>query len=76
MDGDGLYTWSDGRSYAGQYMNDKKHGRGKYTWANGKTYDGEWKDGKQHGDGIYFNKETAETKRGRWENGKRMEWYS
>lgn len=46
MDGDGLYTWPDGRNYAGQYLNDKKHGRGKYTWANGKTYDGDWKDGK------------------------------
>ena len=75
MHGDGEYTWEDGRKYSGSYKNDKKHGKGKYTWANGRTYDGDWKDGKQHGDGFYFNPDTGETRKGRWENGKRMEWY-
>jgi hypothetical protein len=30
--GKGLYTWKDGRSYDGEYLNDKKHGFGIYTW--------------------------------------------
>ena len=74
MDGEGLYTWADGRRYQGQYVQDKKHGRGKYTWANGRSYDGEWKDGKQHGEGSYYNPEADVTKRGIWENGKRLQW--
>jgi hypothetical protein len=30
MDGMGLYTWKDGRSYEGEYKDDKKHGFGIY----------------------------------------------
>ena len=28
MDGKGIYRWKDGRSYEGEYCNDKKHGYG------------------------------------------------
>ena len=36
MDGYGVYTWSDGRRYEGQFLKDKKHGKGIHTWADGR----------------------------------------
>lgn len=46
MHGRGLYKWPDGRSYDGEYCDDKKHGYGQYTWADGRQYSGTWKEGK------------------------------
>ena len=51
MSGQGTYTWPDGRTYIGSYVNDKKEGFGTYFWADGRKFEGEWKDGKQHGEG-------------------------
>ena len=28
MDGNGIFEWPDGRTYEGEYENDKKHGMG------------------------------------------------
>ena len=36
MNGKGIFTWTDGRKYEGEYLNDKMHGYGIYTWADGK----------------------------------------
>jgi hypothetical protein len=46
MEGMGLYTWNDGRSYEGFYKDDKKHGFGIYIWADGRKYEGYWVKGK------------------------------
>ena len=46
MEGEGLFTWADGRRYEGQYLSDKKHGYGVFTWPDGRKYEGQWKDGK------------------------------
>ena len=46
MHGKGTYTWSDGRKYEGDYVNDKKEGLGTYTWADGRKYQGLWLNGK------------------------------
>ena len=46
MTGKGEYKWVDGRSYRGEYVNDKKHGYGEYTWADGRRYIGQWENGK------------------------------
>jgi len=40
MHGVGKYVWPDGRSYDGNYENDKKHGHGVYTWSDGRQYSG------------------------------------
>lgn len=32
MDGKGSFIWPDGRSYKGDYKDDKKHGQGLFTW--------------------------------------------
>ena len=46
MHGQGVYTWSDGRKYEGEYYMDKKHGYGIYYWADGRKYEGNWANGK------------------------------
>jgi len=35
MEGRGLFTWSDGRKYDGEYKDDKKHGYGVFEWPDG-----------------------------------------
>ena len=52
-DGQGTYTFPDGRKYVGEWKNGKYHGQGTYTFPNGKKYIGEFKDDKMHGQGIY-----------------------
>jgi hypothetical protein len=32
MDGEGIFTWTDGRKYTGGYKDDKKHGFGLFEW--------------------------------------------
>ena len=54
MEGKGTFTWSDGRVYVGEYLNDKKDGKGEFKWPDGRSYDGKWKNGKQHGIGKYI----------------------
>ena len=44
-EGKGTFTWSDGKSYTGEWKNGKQHGIGKYTSANGETKEGEWDKG-------------------------------
>lgn len=51
--GTGVYRWSDGSKYEGQWFNDSEYGFGVKEYANGDSYRGEWKDGLFHGKGIY-----------------------
>ena len=55
MDGYGVYKWKDGRSYEGEYKQDKKEGMGTYKWSDGRIYIGKWVNGKQNGEGDYIN---------------------
>jgi hypothetical protein len=32
MDGEGKFTWPDGRKYEGEYKDDKKEGYGTFEW--------------------------------------------
>lgn len=57
MHGRGIFIWSDGRKYQGEYINDKKQGFGEFSWPDGRCYKGQWKNGKQDGKGTYRNKE-------------------
>lgn len=80
MDGFGIYTWSDGRTYQGFYKEDKKHGFGIYKWSDSKSYSGWWYEGKQHGLGIYDFKKagggSGKLKFGIWEDGKKVRWFN
>ena len=42
MNGIGIFTWPDGRTYNGSYSNGKKHGFGTYEWADKRKYIGHW----------------------------------
>ena len=49
MKGRGIFSWPDGRSYEGDFVNNHRHGQGRLTWEDGHYYDGEWHEGQQHG---------------------------
>ena len=51
--GQGTYTWSDGRKCVGEYKDGKPNGQGIFTDPNGTMYVGKYKDGKKHGQGTY-----------------------
>ena len=40
MHGKGEYSWTDGRKYSGNYINDKKSGFGVFEWPDGRKYEG------------------------------------
>eukprot|EP00829_Urostomides_striatus_P021452 TRINITY_DN9567_c0_g1_i1.p4 TRINITY_DN9567_c0_g1~~TRINITY_DN9567_c0_g1_i1.p4 ORF type:complete len:104 (-),score=20.43 TRINITY_DN9567_c0_g1_i1:105-416(-) len=71
--GERNFTWSDGRKYVGEYLDDKKHGKGEFIWPDGRKYVGDWENGKQHGKGLYTTADGT-TKEGEWKDGKRIRW--
>lgn len=75
MNGIGKLKLKDDKLYIGEFSDDKKHGYGIYTWEN-KKYLGYWKNDKQHGLGIYFSESDNQGRKGLWEDGKRLEWFS
>jgi hypothetical protein len=46
MHGKGVFSWLDGRTYDGEYSDDKKEGNGIFRWPDGRRYEGQWLDGK------------------------------
>ena len=51
--GKGVYSFSAGSSYDGEWKNGSQNGKGKYTYKNGDVYDGNWLNGKHNGFGKY-----------------------
>ena len=55
--GQGTFTWADGRKYVGAWKDGQRNGQGTFTWANGKfagdSYVGEWKNNIINGQGTY-----------------------
>lgn len=43
-----------GKSYDGEWANERPHGRGVMTLPTGELYRGSFVDGKQHGEGVFF----------------------
>ncbi len=56
--GQGVYTYTNGSVYEGQWVDGRKQGQGKQTQPDGSVYVGEWRDNLQNGKG-----------RMRWANG-------
>lgn len=75
MSGHGIYLYSDGVRYDGEYVDDKKDGYGVYYWTDGRKYEGWWHKGKQHGLGQYVDSTKKTLKFGLWEHGKRVRWF-
>ena len=57
INGYGIYTWTDGSKYVGEYKDDKRHGLGTFTWADGTKYVGGYKDSQPFGYGILIENE-------------------
>ncbi len=56
----GIYYFSNGNKYIGEFKNDKINGLGKMEFQNKDKYEGTFKDGKMEGKGIYKTKEGTE----------------
>ena len=46
MHGQGIHTFSNGDTYAGEFENGKQHGQGTYTFSNESVVTGDWQNGK------------------------------
>ena len=60
--GRGMFTWADGSTYSGQFLENNIEGSGVYQWSDGRKYDGEWKNNKMEGYGVFT-----------WPDGRRYE---
>ena len=47
----GIYIWSDGNKYEGEFVNNTFHGYGIYYFNNNKYYIGQWEDNEKNGYG-------------------------
>jgi hypothetical protein len=74
MNGKGEFFWPDGRKYVGDYKDDKKDGYGEFEWTDGKKYRGYWSNGRQNGEGEYYNPKEGVWKKGKWNEGTRVQW--
>lgn len=45
FEGEGVFSWPDGRRYEGAWLKGKMHGTGKYTTEKGKVRKGQWFNG-------------------------------
>jgi hypothetical protein len=69
MHGKGIYTFSNGEIYEGDFVIGKRHGKGKSTWLDGTTYEGDFANNEFHGKGKYIAS-NGEVYEGYWINGK------
>ena len=67
--GKGLYVFSDGSKFLGEWKDGLYIGQGTYTWTNGDKYEGEYKDGIQNGQGT-LTRPNGGKYVGEWRNGK------
>jgi hypothetical protein len=51
--GHGLYRWSNGRTYVGEWYENQMDGEGVESWPNGSRYQGQFKANKRHGNGTF-----------------------
>lgn len=68
--GHGVYTYTNGSVYEGQWVDGRKQGQGKQMQPDGSIYTGEWRDNQQHGKGRmrWANGDAYE---GQWSDGHR-----
>ena len=65
--GNGVFTYTNGSSYEGEFEHGVRNGYGIFRWATGDSYEGGWKNDKRHGEGVmkYAN---GRVRKGRFEN--------
>ena len=52
-DGFGIFTFTNGSRYVGNWKQNKFHGEGTLEWSNGEVYQGTWVNDDITGYGIY-----------------------
>jgi hypothetical protein len=52
--GQGAFTWPDGRKYVGEYKDNLRNGQGAFTWPDGRKYVGEYKDNLRMGQATFI----------------------
>ena len=65
--GRGVYVWSNGTHYSGEWRNGRQHGQGSLVMPDGSNYQGEWRSGKKHGQGTATYSD-GRVQRGFWTN--------
>ena len=66
--GQGVYVYSNGYRYEGNFIDAKREGAGKLTSPDGESYDGLWANDVFHGQGTYIWANGAKYT-GEWKNG-------
>ena len=70
--GRGECIYSGGSSsYAGEWENDRRHGRGKLSSSHTDSYEGEWRDDLPSGNGV-LQRANGEVEEGRFEEARRL----
>mmetsp|Transcript_19861 Transcript_19861/g.46450 ORF Transcript_19861/g.46450 Transcript_19861/m.46450 type:complete len:314 (+) Transcript_19861:29-970(+) len=67
--GQGLLTWTDGRTYRGAWVKNEMDGQGEASWPDGRRYKGAYYKDKRHGHGC-FSWPDGRQYCGQWEQGR------
>jgi len=66
--GEGVFAYTDGSKYEGQFLNGKSDGGGTFFYPNGEKYVGAFKNGCRHGKGALYHLDDTQTI-GEWKEG-------
>lgn len=66
----GIYTFSDGRVFIGEWKNSVMDGYGEFLWKDGNKYYGYYLADKKEGFGIFYWPKSVKFFVGFWKNGK------
>jgi len=66
--GKGLYVYTGGNKYEGEFKDGEQDGQGTFTLSDGKKYVGEWKEGKWNGQGTFTSPDEYKYV-GEWKDG-------
>ena len=65
----GVYVWSNGSVYTGDFVNNMPHGHGDYRMKDERRYMGNFESGMLNGYGEAYSKDGTLYHKGQWENG-------
>ncbi|XP_073504104.1 radial spoke head 10 homolog B isoform X2 [Phyllobates terribilis] len=71
MHGRGVYTWTDGLKYEGEFFTNFPMGHGIYTWPDGSHYEGQVYKAIRHGTGVHVSSDQLVSYAGEWYMGTR-----
>ncbi|XP_073399170.1 radial spoke head 10 homolog B isoform X1 [Dendrobates tinctorius] len=71
MHGRGVYTWTDGLKYEGEFFMNFPMRHGVYTWPNGSRYEGQVYKAIRHGTGVHISSDQLVSYTGEWYMGMR-----